>query len=144
MSKLLALIYFVITRLRLVINNLATARPDLPKPGLSTIPEEVLCLFFENLDECASACLGLTCKKMYRIHRTFHPTLVDVHSFSLFLVFDSSSKVQFSKCLHELIEGWVGTKYRWSECFDTFLNKGAFGDADAAEECGRLIRRRRT
>ena len=78
---------------------------------------------------------------MYRLHLILHPSLVDLHSYSVCLASDSSCEIKSSKCLHELLEGWVGTKYRWSECFDTFLNREAFGDDDAEEECGRLIRR---
>lgn len=121
-------------------SHLGTTHSSQLRKELSTLPEEIILLLFENLDECASACLGITCRKMYRLHRIVHPSPVELRSYSLYLVFQFAPEVKYSKSLYELIEGWVGTKYRWSECFETFVNREVFGETDAEEECGRLCR----
>lgn len=105
---------------------------SLPASGqtrqLATLPSEILILIFSNVDECASVCVGLTCRKMYGVHRLTYdyPANLFAQSPSMFL--------------HHHIESWIGDRYRWSECFEVFVNKEAFGDGDREEECGRLVR----
>jgi hypothetical protein len=95
---------------------------------LDTLPSEILLLVFNNLDECASVCAGLTCRKLYRMHR-----LTYNHPANLY----AQSPLMF---LYHHIERWMGDRYRWSECFEVFVNKEVFGEGDREEECGRLVR----
>jgi hypothetical protein len=97
---------------------------------LSALPNEILLIIFTNLNECSSVCLGLACRKMYRLH-----CLTYNHPVSLF----AQSPTLF---LYHYLENWMGMRYRWSEIFECFLSREAFGESDREEECGRLVRMR--
>jgi hypothetical protein len=45
---------------------------DHPPPRLTTLPPELHLSIFDNLDPVSSACLGLTTKKFYPLHRSAH------------------------------------------------------------------------
>jgi len=42
---------------------------------ITTLPTELQLIIFENLRSDFSACLGLTCKKFYAMHRAFHGSI---------------------------------------------------------------------
>ncbi|KUJ19745.1 uncharacterized protein LY89DRAFT_779656 [Mollisia scopiformis] len=51
-----------------VSESVSTAGPA----TLVTLPPEILLLIFDYLNPAASTCLGLTCKKLYPVHRAIH------------------------------------------------------------------------
>ncbi|KAN0105018.1 hypothetical protein V8E51_010763 [Hyaloscypha variabilis] len=46
---------------------------------LRLLPTEVLLGIFSFLDPVTSACLGLTCTRLYAMHRSQHPKPIDLH-----------------------------------------------------------------
>jgi hypothetical protein len=44
-----------------------------PRTYFSTLPPEIHLSIFDNLDPASSACLGLTNKRFYPMHRSAHP-----------------------------------------------------------------------
>ena len=43
-----------------------------PKPQLATLPTEIHLKIFKHLSPVSSACLGVTCRALYRFHWSLH------------------------------------------------------------------------
>lgn len=82
-------------------------------------------MIFENLEEVASTCLGLTSKLLYPIHRSLYGTveLSCIHEH-----YDG----RLPNFLHDYLHDWMAPKYvwhsRWSywynnDCEPAFLSK---------------------
>ena len=85
-----------------------TQNPISPsKPRLDTLPLELHFKIMSNLDPCNSACLGLTCKRLYAAHSYIHPKTS---------LFESTYRtvdgwffpVEVKVFLFELLHGWFG------------------------------------
>ncbi|PMD47929.1 hypothetical protein L207DRAFT_561314 [Hyaloscypha variabilis F] len=46
---------------------------------LLQLPTEILLAIFSFLDPVTSTCLGLTCTRLYAMHRSQHPKPIDLH-----------------------------------------------------------------
>lgn len=85
---------------------------------LETIPNEVLLLLFETLKPTSSACLGLTCRKLYPIHRALHGT-VSVKSKVLYRPYVSRDYIY----LYDLLDEWVDPTLTYFKPFGKFATK---------------------
>jgi hypothetical protein len=64
-----------------------------------TLPPELHNHLFGFLDPLAAACFGLTCKRFYKIHRSFNGTVqLDT----------KTPDDESARPLHEFLEGWIG------------------------------------
>lgn len=73
---------------------------NITKPTLTTIPEELVKKIIENLDKVPSACLSVTARKFYRIHKQVHGRV--------WLSYGPGSAVYYEdKKLVELLNTWM-------------------------------------
>jgi hypothetical protein len=83
-------------------------------------PDEVILLIFEKLHPVTSTCLGLTCKKLYPIHRSLHGTVG--------LKRTVLGTWQGSPHLGELLGRWVGLELYYFEPLEKFVTNDQIGD----------------
>jgi hypothetical protein len=50
-----------------------------PRANIANMPNEILFKIFKDLHPVFSACAGLTCKRLYAIHRHLHGTVKLLH-----------------------------------------------------------------
>jgi hypothetical protein len=71
--------------------------------GLNDLPFDIHFQILSYLHPIFSTCLGLTCKRLYTIHRSLHST---VRTSDLWLTVEVE--------LQQLLETWMAPKYTWS------------------------------
>jgi hypothetical protein len=80
-------------------------------PTTSTLPIELWHHVFDSVDKVASTCLGLTCTKLYLIHKRKHGK-VNATAYDY-------ARVEHNKLeiipLYRLLEVWIGPDLVWNE-----------------------------
>jgi hypothetical protein len=79
-------------------------------PTLTLLPSELLLKIFSHLDPGSSACLGLTCKRLYLLHRSLHGSVrleTRCHT--------ALSPAPGPK-LYEMLEEWYGPGFEMCWC----------------------------
>jgi hypothetical protein len=85
-------------------------------------PDEVILLIFEKLHPVTSACFGLTCKKLYPIHRSLHGTV------GLKRTVLGTWQGPHSPHLGELLGRWAGLELYYFEPLEKFVTNDQIGD----------------
>ncbi|KAB8298785.1 hypothetical protein EYC80_000959 [Monilinia laxa] len=97
------------------------ASPQQHQGSINTIPAEIIQMIMSELQPCMRACLGVTCKKMYRNFKSVNPGIV-----SLFTIADLTWE---SKTLAVLLATWMGPRYRLGRTIPhNYLLRSVYGD----------------
>jgi len=81
--------------------------------GLLALPSELHYIIFSRLFRVSSICLGLTCKKLYGIHKTFYPKAGE---------FRLTELAGYDSYLGDLLNNWAGPNV----CFEIRFNIWSF------------------
>jgi hypothetical protein len=77
-------------------------------------------MVFQHLadDPVTSVCLGLACKGIHAVYKTFHPDKISLSSYIKFGPGEASMSF-----LRNLLQIWVGPKMQWDWKTDRFVSK---------------------
>ncbi|KAJ8058882.1 hypothetical protein OCU04_011866 [Sclerotinia nivalis] len=72
--------------------------------SINTIPPEIVEQIMRELEPCMRACLGVTCREMYKHFKYVNPKIVNLY--------DRDGPEWEAKSLSLLLEDWMGPRYR--------------------------------
>jgi len=86
------------------------SQPQEAPPNLALLPSELLLKIFSHLDPGNSTCLGLTCKRLYKLHRLLHGSVrLETRCYT------AHSPAPGPK-LYEMLEEWYGPGFEMCWC----------------------------
>ncbi|KAF7877243.1 hypothetical protein EAF04_000927 [Stromatinia cepivora] len=97
--------------------------------SMNTMPPEIVEQIMRELEPCMRACLGVTCRKMYKHFEYVNPEIVNLY--------DKEGPRWEDKPLSCLLEDWMGPRYRFGRLgFHRYLLISAYGYFGiSAREC---------
>ncbi|ESZ94492.1 hypothetical protein SBOR_5140 [Sclerotinia borealis F-4128] len=107
-----------------------SAVQDSEQASINTIPPELIDKIMGHLTPCMRACLGVTCRRMYKTFKYVHPELVNLAERPVM-----GAALINEVCLSSLIEIWMGPQYRRGVMIPQhYLLRTVYGDLPRSQK----------